>query len=127
MAERRFRETGLTGKFHKSDLLNAPVPDASVDIIFSEGVLHHTDSVRTAIKALTAKLKPGGIFMFYVYAKKSPIREYSDDYIREQLVPMDNDEAWAALRPLTKLGVALVLLGIVLIAVQTNRAGSPGT
>ena len=114
VAKERFEKEGLPGEFHKSDLLNAPVPDNSVDIIFSEGVLHHTDSVRNAIISLSTKLKSGGKFMFYVYAKKSPMREYSDDYIREQLVPMNNDEAWDALKPLTKLGIALGKLDITI-------------
>nr|WP_287411771.1 class I SAM-dependent methyltransferase [Pseudodesulfovibrio sp.] len=114
VAKNRFEKEGLSGEFHKSDLLNSPVPDNSVDIILSEGVLHHTDSVRDAIISLTTKLKPGGKFMFYVYVKKSPMREYSDDYIREQLVPMDNDEAWEALKPLTKLGIALGELDITI-------------
>jgi SAM-dependent methyltransferase len=112
IAEARFAEAGLGGTFHQADLLDVPVPDGSVDIIFSEGVLHHTDSVEQAILALSAKLRAGGKFLFYVYAKKSPLREYTDDYIREQLAPMSNDEAWKMLEPLTRLGIALGELDI---------------
>ena len=78
-----------------------------MDIIFSEGVLHHTDSTRDSIAYLAKKLKPGGRFMFYVYAKKAPVREFTDDFIREKLTPMTDEEAWEALKPLSRLGVAL--------------------
>ena len=36
--------------------------------------------------------------MFYVYRKKGPIREFTDDYIREKLrKPLNQEEAWKAL------------------------------
>ena len=114
IAQKRFAEAGLDGEFHKADLLHMPVAEGSVDLIFSEGVLHHTDSVEAAILALSTKLKPGGRVMFYVYAKKSPMREYSDDHIREQLTALDNDAAWEALKPLTKLGIALGELNVII-------------
>src|SRR5262249_13386977 len=35
------------------------------------------------------------------------IREFTDDFIREQLRNLDDPQAWKALEPLTRLGVAL--------------------
>ena len=84
-----------------------PVADESFDIIFSEGVLHHTDNTEDAIKKLSRKLKKGGRFLFYVYKKKGPVREFSDDYIRNAIKDLSNEEAWHALMPLTKLGIEL--------------------
>lgn len=110
VARVRFKEAGLPGDFIKVSLLDLPIPDNSVDIIFSEGVLHHTDSTEKSLIYLTSKLKKGGRFLFYVYVKKAPIREFTDDYIRNAIAKMDNDEAWEALMPLTKLGKALVEL-----------------
>lgn len=107
VAELRFREAGLPGRFIQCDLFNAPVPDESVDLIFSEGVLHHSDSVSHAILSLSRKLAPSGLFLFYVYNKKGPVREFTDDHIRSVLREMDNDTAWEALKPLTRLGIAL--------------------
>ncbi|MCI0471982.1 MAG: methyltransferase domain-containing protein [Ignavibacteria bacterium] len=106
-AKKRFRDMNLKGEFLKASILDLPVPDESVDIIFSEGVMHHTDSTEKALKYLARKIKKGGLFMFYVYAKKAIIREYSDDFIREELKGKSNEEAWEALKPLTKLGIAL--------------------
>lgn len=107
VAAARFQENDIPGTFIKSDLMDVPVPDSSVDIIFSEGVLHHTNSVRDSILALSQKLKSGGRILFYVYKKKGPVREFTDDYIRHLLADMDNETAWEALKPLSRLGAAL--------------------
>jgi SAM-dependent methyltransferase len=111
VARQRFAERGYPGEFLRTSLLDAPLPDGSVDLIFSEGVLHHTDSTEGALKHLAKKLKPGGRFLFYVYAKKSVVREFTDDYVREQIVPLTDQDAWTALESLTKLGIALGELG----------------
>jgi arsenite methyltransferase len=112
VARTRFRELGYPGDFLKASLTDLPIDDETLDVIFSEGVLHHTDDTGESIKYLSTKLKTGGRFMFYVYAKKSVIREFTDDHIREHLAPMADEEAWEALKPLTNLGQALGELNV---------------
>jgi arsenite methyltransferase len=114
VARERFGEQGMPGDFLRADLMDLPIPDASVDLVFSEGVLHHTDDTCAAMAALAAKLRPGGRFCFYVYARKGPIREFTDDLVREHIAPMDDDTAWEALKPLTRLGIALGELDVEL-------------
>lgn len=97
--------------FVQADVLELPFRPESFDVIFSEGVLHHTPSTERALKALVPLLRPGGELMVYVYARKAPIREFTDDYVRERLAEMSPEEAWEALRPLTKLGQTLAELG----------------
>lgn len=111
VARERFREASIPGEFLQCDLMDLPVPDGSVDLVFSEGVLHHTDSVEKAVAYLARKLVPGGRFLFYVYARKGPVREFTDDFVRERLRNLSDEEAWKALEPLTRLGVALGELG----------------
>jgi SAM-dependent methyltransferase len=111
VARERFREARVPGDFVRHDLATVPLRPASVDVVFSEGVLHHTDDPSASLTHLAKALVPGGLALFYVYAKKSVIREFTDDYIREQLAPMDDAAAWAALEPLSQLGVALGSLG----------------
>ena len=112
VARQRFAERGIPGEFRKEGIFETTVSDGSADLIFSEGVLHHTDSTERAIKHLATKLAPGGHFMFYVYVKKALIREFTDDAVREALRPLSDEEAWNALQPLTKLGKALGELGV---------------
>jgi arsenite methyltransferase len=107
VARTRFVEAEIPGEFLKAGLMEAPLKDQSLDLIFSEGVLHHTDSTERSLKHLARKLKPGGRFLFYVYAKKAVIRELTDDLIREHLRSLSDEEAWKALEPLTRLGIAL--------------------
>ena len=107
VAKERFAKANYPGDFLQTSLTDIPVPDASLDMIFSEGVLHHTDSTEDAIGYLATKLKRGGRFLFYVYAKKAVIREFTDDHIRETIQTMGDEEAWEALKSLSKLGIAL--------------------
>ena len=112
VAAKRFSERGVRGQFIQSDLAKLPFGEESIDAIFSEGVLHHTDSTRNALKSVVKLLKVDGRIMFYVYKKKSPIREFTDDFIRERLQGAKPDEAWEMLMPLTKLGETLGRLNI---------------
>lgn len=101
---------GSDRHFVQGDVLQLPFREGAFDTIFSEGVLHHTPSTERALKALLPLLAPGGELLFYVYRKKSPIREFTDDYIRDVIAALPPEEGWAAMRPLTKLGQALAEL-----------------
>jgi len=105
------RETiqGLAGEslFLQCDLMELPFPKHSFDLVYSEGVLHHTPSTEAAIQKTAALVGPGGLYAIYVYARKAPVREFTDDYIRAALSIMPPEKAWEAIRPLTLLGKAL--------------------
>ena len=96
--------------FVQADVLALPFKRGSFEAIISEGVLHHTPSTERAVKALVPLLAPGGELMFYVYRRKAPIREFTDDYVRDALAGLAAEEAWQALKPLTRLGQALAEL-----------------
>lgn len=106
-ARDRFAREDLEGGYLQCDLLHLPLAPGSVDVIFSEGVLHHTDSTREALLSLARLLRAGGRILFYVYRRKGPLREFADDYIRGQLQELSPEEAWEAMKPLTRLGQAL--------------------
>lgn len=106
-AAKRMHARGYRPAFIQANLMNPPLPDDSVDVIYAQGVLHHTDSTESAIRALTRKLRPGGRFLFYVYRRKGPIREFTDDYVRTKLQSVRPEQAWSAMMPLTKLGKLL--------------------
>ena len=93
--------------FVQADILNMPFLTETFDMVIAEGVLHHTPSTEKALKSLAPLLKRGGEYVFYVYRKKGPVREFTDDHIREAISGLAPDEAWDTLRPLTKLAKAL--------------------
>jgi len=109
VARERLGRFGGT-QFVQADVLDLPFRSESFDVVFSEGVLHHTPSTERALKALVPLLRHSGELMVYVYARKAPIREFTDDHVRDRLAGMTPSEAWNALRPLTKLGQALAEL-----------------
>jgi arsenite methyltransferase len=113
VAAARFAERNTPGAFLQADITELPLAPASVDVIFSEGVLHHTESTRDALLYLSTLLRPGGRFLFYVYRRKGPVREFTDDLVRDRLGDLDPEAAWSAIVPLTKLGQALGELGAV--------------
>lgn len=98
--------------FLQCDLTALPFADGMFDIVLSEGVLHHTPSTREALLQTARLVKPGGLYAIYVYAQKSPAREFTDDYIRGLVSDLPEAEAWETLMPLTRLGQALGELGI---------------
>ena len=107
IAKLRMEQQKFKAAFFQCDLMDLPIPIGTLDVIFSEGVLHHTDSTEDALKSLATLLKRDGLFMFYVYREKGPIREFSDDFIRQKLQDFNQDDAWNALLPITKLGKVL--------------------
>ena len=98
--------------FIQADVNELPLPAGCCDAIFSEGVLHHTPSTRKAFMSTVRLLNTGGEFHFYVYRRKGPVREFTDDYVREQIADMSDEEAWAAMRSLTSLGKMLSELDV---------------
>jgi arsenite methyltransferase len=128
VARRRLPESPQT-HFVQADAMALPFRPRTFRTVFSEGVLHHTPSTRAALAAAAAMLAPGGEIMFYVYRRKAPVREFTDDFVRERLSSLSSEEAWAALRPLTKLGQALAGLhatveldeGVPLLGIPAGR------
>lgn len=112
VARARFTERGASGAFVQADLTKLPLRPGTLDVVFSEGVLHHTDSTAGAIAALAPLLRTDGRFMFYVYRRKGPVREFVDDLIRDKLQQMTPQQGWDAMMPLTRLGEALGKLDV---------------
>jgi SAM-dependent methyltransferase len=105
---------GCDPKIHfvQANLMRLPFRLGTFDTVFSEGVLHHTASTRSALAAVASMLRPGGELLFYVYLRKAPAREFVDDDIRDAIAELSPEEAWDSLRSLTRLGQALAELEV---------------
>lgn len=79
----------------------------SFDLIYCQEVLHHTGDPRAAFLNLCGRLRAEGEIAIYVYKKKSPMREYADDYVREQISGLSYEQALEAMKAVTELGRAL--------------------
>ena len=91
----------------QADLNFLHYPNESFDIIVANGVLHHTPNTKNSLKHTLKKLKKNGYYIFYIYKKKSPIREFSDDYVRDQVSKLNYNDALKKMKPFTDLGKSL--------------------
>ena len=55
--------------FGEGDLFALPYPDASFDVVISQGVLHHTSDPLRGFKELVRICKPNGFIAIYLYNK----------------------------------------------------------
>jgi ubiquinone/menaquinone biosynthesis C-methylase UbiE len=71
LAQENFERRGLKGNFVHHDAETLPFPDASFDVVYSNGVLHHTPNTRSVVAEIRRVLKPGGKAIVMMYAEQS--------------------------------------------------------
>jgi len=71
ITRRRFDVYGLAGRFLVGDAENLPFEDASFDVVYSNGVLHHTPDTQRAIDEVYRVLRPGGTAKIMLYHRSS--------------------------------------------------------
>ena len=71
LAEEHFRLRGLTGRFIHLDGEHLPFPDGSFDLVYSNGVIHHTPNTKRMVDEIHRVLTPGGRVIVMVYAENS--------------------------------------------------------
>jgi SAM-dependent methyltransferase len=62
---------GLSTRAIHGDMERMPFPDASFDVVYSFGVLHHTDHMDRAVAEVRRVLRPGGRAIIVVYHRDS--------------------------------------------------------
>ena len=65
----RMRELG--GRILKGNAEDLPFGDSEFGIVYSHGVLHHTENIKAALREVRRVLKPDGIFIVMLYTKNS--------------------------------------------------------
>ncbi|HQR40451.1 MAG TPA: class I SAM-dependent methyltransferase [Blastocatellia bacterium] len=71
LTRRRFAVYDVPGRFTVGDAENLPFPDASFDVVYSNGVLHHTPDTQRAIDEVYRVLRPGGVAKVMLYHRQS--------------------------------------------------------
>jgi SAM-dependent methyltransferase len=71
LARRRFELFDLPGEFRTADAENLDFADATFDLVYSHGVLHHTPDTERAVKEIHRVLKPGGVAKVMLYHRDS--------------------------------------------------------
>ena len=94
---------------HQADLMVKKEVEAfgKFDFIYCQEVLHHTENPYQSFSNLCSILSDKGEIGIYVYKKKSPIREYTDDYVRNEIRNLSYEEAMPLMNEISQLGKAL--------------------
>jgi ubiquinone/menaquinone biosynthesis C-methylase UbiE len=71
IAQENFRLRGLTGRFVHHDAESLPFDDNTFDLVYSNGVIHHTPNTARTVSEIRRVLKPGGRAIVMVYAENS--------------------------------------------------------
>lgn len=71
MTRRRFDIFKLPGRIQQADAEQLPFNDASFDLVWSWGVIHHSCSTRRCLQEITRVLRPGGRILLMVYHRRS--------------------------------------------------------
>jgi arsenite methyltransferase len=91
----------------QADIFNLPFSEEYFDIIFSNGVIHHTPNPKEAFSILCKYLKPKGLIGVYIYNVKPFLREIADKEIRKLTTQMSFDNCYNFSRQIAALGKAL--------------------
>ncbi len=102
-AKRRAQEGGVEDlTFEEANVLALPQADNSFDIVFSNGVLHHTRDWEQGVAELMRVMKPGGLGWLYLIENPGGLFWYSIEILREIMRDVDRE---TARRALTALGI----------------------
>jgi SAM-dependent methyltransferase len=70
-ARRRLELFGLASALSQGDAENLAFPDASFDVVYSWGVIHHSPDTPKAVGEIYRVLKPGGVAKIMIYHRWS--------------------------------------------------------
>lgn len=71
LAQENFERRGLKGRFIHQDAETLPFDDNTFDVVYSNGVIHHTPNTKQVVGEIYRVLKPGGKAIIMVYAENS--------------------------------------------------------
>jgi len=71
LVRRRLELEGLDADVRVADVERLPYPDASFDLVYSWGVLHHTPDPPAAVAEVRRLVRPGGEARIMLYARHS--------------------------------------------------------
>jgi SAM-dependent methyltransferase len=74
------------GEIKQGSVLSIPWPDQEFDIVFSHGVLHHVPEITTAAAEIRRVLRPDGLLVMMLYARRSLNYQLSIRLVRRALL-----------------------------------------
>ncbi|OGX10096.1 MAG: hypothetical protein A2306_05440 [Omnitrophica WOR_2 bacterium RIFOXYB2_FULL_38_16] len=90
----------------QASIFELPYADQTFDIVYSNGVIHHTPDAEKAFMSLAKKVKTNGLIGIYIYNVKPLLRELADTEIRKTTTKMSYEECMTFSKQMTTLGKA---------------------
>jgi SAM-dependent methyltransferase len=108
----RKRNSGLRNvKYIEADISSMSL-DETFDVVFSIGVIHHTDDPNKTVKNLIRHLKPGGRFIIWVYSKEG-------NWIAQNIVERVRQRLLESLHTLTLVRISQLLTAVLYLPIHT--------
>jgi ubiquinone/menaquinone biosynthesis C-methylase UbiE len=121
---RRVEQLNINGvTFEQGNALELPFPDNSFDIVFSNGVLHHTVDWRAGVAECMRTLKPGGLGWLYLIENPGGLFWDVIEILRVIARGLNRDAARSALETLgTPANRIFYMLDHVLVPINVRLA-----
>lgn len=71
ITRRRLALYGLSSALQRADAEALPFQDAKFDLVYSWGVIHHSEHPERVVNEILRVLKPGGVFLGMMYGRRS--------------------------------------------------------
>lgn len=71
LARNRFELEGVEGRIEQASIAALPAADASLDLVYSNGVIHHLPETGDVVAEMHRVLRPGGTAIVMVYHRSS--------------------------------------------------------
>jgi ubiquinone/menaquinone biosynthesis C-methylase UbiE len=98
-ARRRADQAGISDvKFEQGNVLGLPYPENAFDVVFSNGVLHHTTDWKSGVAELVRVLKPGGLGWLYLIERPGGLFWDVNEVLRVIMRDQQRDLATTALQ-----------------------------
>ena len=136
-AQENFSLRGLTGTFIHHDAEKLPFPDSTFDVVYSNGVIHHTPNTQVVVNEIHRVLKPGGKAIVMVYAENSLhywrnlvtdlglrqglLESYSMGEIMSMHVEITENNARPLVKVYTKARIAKLFSEFVRVAISQHQ------
>jgi SAM-dependent methyltransferase len=108
---------------HSRDLLGDLSDLGRFDFVYCQEVLHHTSAPERGFANLAALLAQDGELAIYVYKRKAPVRELTDDHVRAVIADMPYELAIEESRRIAEIGRALSAVGATITVPDVPSLG----
>jgi len=96
----------------QGDVQHPPFEPGSFDLIYSDGVLHHTPDTKTSFMALAPLVKPGGRFLLWVYRSDTKPMYKAKMKLIEWVRGLTKNFSYQNKMRLCYVGAVVILLGV---------------